>query len=589
MTVSMERTLDGILRTQVRARPHAVAIAAPDGSEITYRALLDAVGAMAARLGAAGLGPDDRVAVALPNGPEMAIAVLGASCAGACAPLNPATTRSEHCSLLAQLNARAVIVPEGAQSNAREAAAKLNLRVIEFAHDGAGGAELRRAVPSDVALVLHTSGTTARPKLVPLSHANLWASARNVAASLQLTPSDRCLSVMPLFHVHGLVGGLLASLFSGGTTICTAGFDADRLPEWLVSLRPTWYTAVPTVHYAVVSRLRTRPDVRERSSLRVVRSCSSALAPSLHRELASVLGVPVVEAYGMTEAAHQITSSPLDAERQKPGSVGRPVGTEVAIIDRKAAIGFNGSRGEIVVRGENLFRGYEREAETGDAFVDGWFRTGDEGYLDGDGDLFIRGRIKELINRGGEKIAPREIDEALSGHPAIAEVAAFGIPHPTLGEEVAVAVVLRPGATMTPADTRDFLADRLTDFKIPSTVLLTDRLPKTASGKLDRKTLARDYALRGRGEAATDAAMTDTERAVAEIFASVLDLDAVGQRDNFFALGGDSVRANMVLVRIEARFGVRLPVMRFFQAPTVEGVAAGLRENTPMRTVRAGR
>jgi acyl-CoA synthetase (AMP-forming)/AMP-acid ligase II/acyl carrier protein len=578
----MQQTLDEILRQQASVRPGAAAISAPDGRELTYCALLDAVGATAARLGAAGLGPADRVAVALPNGPEMAVAVLGAACAASCAPLNPACTRAEQRALLVELGARALIAPEGMRSTARDAAAELGVGVIEFPADvcalcGGRAEDLRPADPPDIALVLHTSGTTARPKIVALSHANLCAAARNVASSLRLGPADRCLSVMPLFHVHGLVGALLATLYSGGTAICTSGFDADRFADWLVALRPTWYTAVPTMHHAVAAILRERRDLGERSTLRVVRSCSAAPAPALLHELEAALRVPVVEAYGMTEAAHQIASNPLEPGRRKPGSVGRAVGTEIAIRGHEGAPAPTGSRGEIVIRGENVFRGYERGgAGTADGFADGWLRTGDEGYLDAEGFLFIRGRIKELINRGGEKIAPREIDEALAGHPAIAEAAAFAIPHPTLGEDVAVSVVPRPGREFVAASVRDYLADKLADFKIPREVVVADRLPKTASGKLDRLALARAYA--ARRDATADSAASESAPIVAGIFSGVLGLDAVGLDDNFFALGGDSIRANMVLARIEARFGIKLPVMGFFSAPTVEGIARLLDE-----------
>ena len=287
-------------------------------------------------------------------------------------------------------------------------------------------------------------------------------SARNIAQSLELTASDRCLNVMPLFHVHGLVGALLSSISSGASVVCCPGFVAPKFFEWVDEFRPTWYTAVPTIHQSVVARA-SKPQSH---SFRFIRSCSSALAPSLMEEMESAFGVPVIEAYGMTEAAHQMASNPLPPGKRKPGSVGIAAGPEIAIMD-----------GEVAVRGPNIH-------------TDGWFRTGDQGYLDEEGYLFLTGRTKEIINRGGEKIAPREIDEVLLLHPSVAQAIAFAVPDPSLGEVVAAAVVLRSGSIVTDRELREFAAQHLADFKVPAKILFVDEIPKGPTGKIQRIGLA---------------------------------------------------------------------------------------------------
>jgi acyl-CoA synthetase (AMP-forming)/AMP-acid ligase II len=296
--------------------------------------------------------------------------------------------------------------------------------------------------------VLHTSGTTSRPKQVPLTNANLCHSACNIRRALELTANDRCLNVMPLFHIHGLAAAVLASLASGASIVCTPGFYAPRFFEWVAEFQPTWYTAVPTMHQAILARAggETRP-----SSLRFIRSCSAALPPQVMAELERFFSVPVIESYGMTEAAHQMASNPLPPEKRKPGSVGRAAGPEVAIMDDAGRLATAGETGEIVIRGPNVMAGYAgNPAANESAFRGGWFRTGDQGRLDEEGYLYISGRTKEIINRGGEKISPREIDEALLEHPAVKESAVVASPDETRGEIVKAFVILAPGRTPSP-------------------------------------------------------------------------------------------------------------------------------------------
>jgi acyl-CoA synthetase (AMP-forming)/AMP-acid ligase II len=347
------------------------------------------------------------------------------------------------------------------------------------------------AQPDDVALVLHTSGTTSRPKIVPLSQRNVCASARNIRGFLSLTAHDRGLNIMPLFHIHGLIAGVLAPLSAGGRVCCTPGFNALKFFAWMEEARPTWYTAVPTMHQAILGRAANNRAVIEANPLRVIRSSSSAMPTQVIREIEQVFGAPLVESYGMTEAAHQMAANPLPPRERKPGSVGIAAGPEVAIMDPDGRLLPAGETGEIVIRGENVTSGYESNPKANaEAFTHGWFRTGDQGVMDAEGYLTLTGRLKEIINRGGEKVSPREVDEVLMDHPAVAQVVTFAIPHDKLGEEVGAAVVLREGASLAEKELREFAGKRLADFKVPRKVIFLDEIPKGATGKLQRIGLA---------------------------------------------------------------------------------------------------
>jgi acyl-CoA synthetase (AMP-forming)/AMP-acid ligase II len=443
----------------------------------------------------------------IPNGPELALAVIGvASCATA-APLNPKYTRAEFDFYLDDLKARAVMLPAGYASAIRDAARDRDIQIVEFALDAtlqnatltavSAGATVSNAPPAavgndSVALVLHTSGTTSRPKIVPLTHDNICTSAANIARTLGLTPSDCCLNVMPLFHIHGLVAGLFSSLVSGGSVLCSPGFADDpffakSFFKWLAALKPTWYTAVPTMHQAILARAGRQSEALAQSSLRFIRSSSASLPPPVMAELERTFGVPVVEAFGMTEAAHQICCNPLPPAKRKPKSVGLAAGPDVCILGEDGARKPAGERGEIAIRGRNVIKAYENNATANAASFRGeWFRTGDEGYFDDEGYLFITGRLKEMINRGGEKISPREIDEVLLEHPAVAQAVAFAAPHPTLGETVAAAVVLRENCRVEADELRRFSAQSLADFKIPAQFVFVSAIPNGPTGKPQR-------------------------------------------------------------------------------------------------------
>ncbi len=453
-----------------------------------------------------GIRRGDRVAMVLPNGPETAAAFLAVASAASAAPLNPAYRADELDFYLGDLRARAVVT--AGDGPVVEVARARGVPVVELtagaaagqfalAGDDGGGQPGPPPSAADVALVLHTSGTTSRPKQVPLTHANLAASARAVAATLALAPADRALHLMPLFHIHGLVAGLLAPLAAGGSLMVPPGFQPLRFFAWLEEARATWYTAVPTMHQAILARADRNRDVVARARLRLVRSSSASLAPSVMRALEETFAVPVVEAYGMTEAAHQMTSNPLPPAPRKPGSVGLPAGPEVAILGEDGEPVPAGAEGEVCVRGPGVMAGYDGDPDaSAAAFVRGWFRTGDQGALDPDGYLRLTGRLKEMINRGGEKIAPREVDEVLLSHPAVAQAVTFALPHDKLGEEVAAAIVLREGgAGASEGELRDLVRARLADFKVPRKILFVDAIPTGPTGKLQRIGLARRLGL----------------------------------------------------------------------------------------------
>ena len=487
------------------------AISAPDRAALDYAGLRALATRTVAALNQRGVGRGDRVAIVLPNGPEMATAFISISCAAATAPLNPAYRQDEFAFYMKDIGAKVLVVERNSPSPAVVAARLLGIPVIEIdAADGApagvfefiagrAGDETANgglAEPDDVALLLHTSGTTARPKIVPLSHRNICASARHIAAALALTCRDHCLNIMPLFHIHGLIAAVSSSLGVGASVYCTPGFNALKFFSWLDDARPSWYTAVPTMHQAILARAARNSESIAHAGLRFIRSSSSSLPPQVMAELEATFAVPVIESYGMTEATHQMTSNPLPPLARKPGTVGVAAGPEVAIMGAAGILTEADAVGEVVIRGPNVTRGYENNPKANtEGFTDGWFRTGDQGLLDGEGYLTITGRLKEIINRGGEKISPREVDDVLMDHPAVAQVVTFALPHAKLGEEVAAVVVLREGAEASERDIRDFAATRLAAYKTPRKVLFRDEIPKGATGKLQRIGLAEKLGL----------------------------------------------------------------------------------------------
>ena len=475
---------------------HDPALGAPGRRPLTYQALRALRERTALTLNALGIGVADRVAIVLPNGPEMASAFLTVGSAATAAPLNPGYRDEEFDFYLSDLHAKALLILADMDSPARAVANARGIPILELEADPAGPAgefSIRPTStvashhpitsnspgPEDVALVLHTSGTTARPKIVPLRHRNVTASAVNIQRTLSLTRDDVCLNIMPLFHIHGLIGAVLSSLAAGASIACAPSFDALKFFRWFAESNPTWYTAVPTMHQAILGRAARNLEVIAAGRLRLIRSSSSSLPPSVMQDLEEVFGVPVLESYGMTEAAHQMASNPLPPGKRFAGSVGIASGPEIAIMDEAGNILKANDIGEVVIRGRDVFAGYENNPDANaKAWSDGWFRTGDQGYLDEAGYLRLTGRLKELINRGGEKVSPVEVETALLGHPLIAQAVAFAVAHPMLGEEVAAAIVLREGVTPSEHEVREFVAERLAQFKVPRKIVFLDAIPK---------------------------------------------------------------------------------------------------------------
>ncbi len=495
MTLKSVHTLLDVLHF---ADSHTAIIVPELGIRVTYDSLRQQVLAMANALASAGIRRGDAVAIALPNGLRAIVSFLAASIAGTAAPLNPAYPYEEFLFFLNDTNARVLLCPPVGAEFARSAAAdrKIPVLSVEMSEQGdvhlldaATGVTATEPTADDIALILHTSGSTGRPKRVPLRHYNLAVSSANIANTYALSEADVSLCIMPLFHIHGLIGSTMSTLLSGGAVVVPLKFNALSFWRTVREHRVTWYSGVPTMHQLVLAR--TRHKAEEAASLRFIRSCSAPLSPELIHKMEDVFGVPFVEAYGMTEAAHQMTSNPLPPRHRKPGSVGVGAGLRIAIMDKAGNHLGTNQRGEVAIQGANVFRGYANNPEANaHAFVHGWFRTGDEGLLDEDCYLYLTGRIKDIIIRGGENIAPHEVDEILLRHPAVAAAVTFGYAHPTLGEEVAAAVVLHERHGATEAALIKHSRELLAEYKCPKKIYLVDSIPTTATGKIRRRAVA---------------------------------------------------------------------------------------------------
>ncbi|MBW8639548.1 acyl--CoA ligase [Hoeflea sp. WL0058] len=502
---------DNLFLSSALASNDHPALLAPERPACSHAELRRSSKAVADQLAAVGVGRGDAVAIIMPNGPELVTVLLAAMSVASAAPLNPAYTESELRFYLEDLTAKLLICPATGFEAARLVASSLEIPVMTVDFDVASACGVvSMTAPNhaaateksahneadDVILLLHTSGTTAKPKLVGLSRGNIEASMANIRSGLELGPEDTGLCIMPLFHIHGIVATVLAPLSAGGSIVCTPGFNALQFFRWADAFRPSWYSAVPSMHQAIAARASRNTEIVGRLQLRFVR-CSSAAMPIVTLEaLEQIFRCPVIEAYGMTEAAHQITSNRLPPGDRKPGSVGWSATTRVAIMDDAGRLLGNGETGEIVIAGENIHAGYIDAPEANRAsFADGWFRTGDQGRLDEDGCLTITGRLKEIINRGGEKIAPLELDNILLRHPDIVEAIAFAAPHAQLGEDIAAAIVRLENSRLGEDEVRAYLADEVAAFKIPRTILFVDEIPKGATGKIQRLNLAKQMGL----------------------------------------------------------------------------------------------
>ncbi len=605
--------LPQLLEHQSKRIPDGPAILAPGRAPLTYGRLYQHIEKMGRTLRTMGIGPRHRVAVILPNGPEMAVAILAVASGAVCAPMNQGYGAQELDKYFADLRPHALITQAGTDLPARRVALARGIRVIELSSERdqeagiftlTGEHEIASSDPpvsaDDVALLLFTSGTTSRPKIVPLKHANVCISAYNSVAALALQEGDCGINMLPLYHGHGLNNNVLASLAAGASIVCTPGCELNSFLGWLTEFRPTWYSAVPPMHQAILGHVRRN---RERSDyrLRFIRSASASLPPRVFTELEQTFETPVIETYGMTETASSyIACNPLPPCVRKRGSVGVPAGLDVGIMDERGALLPRGQTGEVIVRGPSVMAGYDGDQNaTEAAFAGDWLKTGDLGFFDDDGYLFLVGRLREIINRGGEKIAPQEVDDVLLEHPAVAEAVTFAMPHATLGESVTSAVVLRTDSAATPRDLRRFVSGRIAHFKVPRQVVIVSEIPKGPTGKPQRIGLAAKLGLATSAASPRifDPPRTPLEALLAERWAEILQVPQLGVHDDFFASGGDSLLAAEVLSHVYEVTRVLLPVSQFFEAPTVAEVAkhveqtihAGLATHHPLTIVPAPR
>ena len=514
----MAATITQLLEESATRWPEQVALSDSSGDRaLTYRRLGDLAGDLAGQLPRHRIADGDPVAIVSDSCIEYVLALFTLLAAGARAvPLNPALAAPQLISRLGDVRARAVIVPEHLYGDFASTHNAVELPVLTLAvtpgpdgrchatlssapvpGPGRGPGQTRGLEPphaGDAAILMLTSGTTAAPKVVPLTDANLLASIDGIRSIYQLTPEDATLLVMPLFHGHGLIAGLLATLASGGAGFMPGGgrFHAGRFWQEMAVARATWYTAVPTIHQILLARAGSEYPAGGYPNLRFARSCSAPLAPAVQQDLESAFSAPVLQAYGMTETAHQVASNPLPGNGpDKTASVGIPTGTQIQVTRPDSNPAEPGETGEIWIRGAAVTSGYLANPQaTADSFTAGWFRTGDLGHKDADGYLFLTGRVKEIINRGGEKISPAAVDQILQSNPSVEDALSFGVPDKEYGEDIQAAVVLRPGHTVTEAELKDYSRSRLSPFEVPKRIFFVAQLPRTEKGTGDRRRLS---------------------------------------------------------------------------------------------------
>ena len=499
----MKKIIKNIIEDQ---NDNNVALTSENSPPLLYKDLKSFVNKIASQLAGNGISNKDRAAIVLPNGPFMASSFLTLSSYMSAAPLNPSYKTNEYEFYLKDLNPKIVIVEPNSSNEVVGVAKNLNIPVCEMKikKDDPSGlfnlfdieSEYQLPEENDEGLVLHTSGTTSRPKIVPLTNKNIYSSAENISKSLNLSEVDHCLNIMPLFHIHGLIAILAASIRSGASICASNGFNALKFLELAKSEKITWYSGVPTMHQAILLRAEKNLELAKNLNLRLIRSSSASLPPAVFEKLNSVFGCSVIEAYGMTEATHQMTSNPLPPKKQKPGFVGIPAGPEVCIMDEKDKILDQGETGEVCIKGDNVTLGYDNNPEANkNSFTNGWFRTGDQGYFDQNGYLKISGRLKEIINKGGEKISPLEVDNVLMDHPLIEQAVCFGYEDKMLGENIAAAIIVKEGKNCSETDVKTYAQEKLAKFKIPKKIFVVNEIPKGATGKLQRNVLAKNFGL----------------------------------------------------------------------------------------------
>jgi acyl-CoA synthetase (AMP-forming)/AMP-acid ligase II len=590
--VPSQSTIGGEIRRLAELQPHHAAVVGTGFDSLSYRELQCLADEVRAALRLAGLGGDARIAISMPDGPQAALAIVTVACSAVSIPLNPKQTLTETESRFAAIRPDAVLVAKGTDSPAKGIAERKGLTVIELTQSKEGNLAFSIAgvkagtVPSaaesgqpnadTLALILQTSGTSAEPKLIPISHRNVLITAARVQAWYNLTPYDRCLSVSPVFYAHGLKVTIFSPLLAGGSIAFPQDASKFDIAEWFGALKPTWFSAGPTLHRLLFDQIGSRVDADAAHSLRFVTAGLALLPPDVQDGLQRALGVPVLACCGASEASVIATNQPPPG-RSKLGTVGIPWPDAVIVVGDDGGRLPPGEKGELLVSGPTVISGYLDAPELNRvSFVDGWFKTGDIGSLDNDGFLTLHGRKDDLINRGGEKISPVEIDDALMQHPAIVEAAAFAVPHRRLGQDIAAAVVLRPGVTLRPEELRGYLRHLLTSFKIPRRIIICDQLPKGQTGKIVRRNLTELLAkpateIRGavRQPIADAIADSDLVFELTEIWERLLKIAPLSPDDDFFENGGDSLLAMEMLAELEALTGQAISGSILFEASTI--------------------
>ena len=496
----MRATLRDVLARHVARQPDAVFLVSPEtGRTLTYRELDRQARLLGRWLRLAGLERGDKVGLYLHNGYQAALLFLGAMVGGyVIAPLNLHSQRSQLAYVLEHCDCRVLFTAREYETNLQEALAsvsrKFEIVVIDpdatdlFLEGKLPDTECEAVRAHDPALLMYTSGTTGTPKGALLTHANLVAAADAVAGWHGLTPADRCLSSLPLYHINGQVIATVTPFVSGGSIIAPHRFSVSTWWDTVERHHPTWINVVPTIIAYLLNAADTARRVRF-TGVRFGRSASAPLPPDQHRAFERTFGIPVIEAMGMTESASIVFCNPQDPAKRRYGTPGLPCGVEAKVVGLEDGKRLpEGIAGEICLRGPNVMTAYYKAPEQTAKALDGegWLRTGDLGFRDADGFYFITGRLKELIIKGGENIAPREIDEALLKHPAVLEAAAVGMPDPAYGQDILACVVLKPGAHVTLEELREFCLAELGRYKSPKAFKVLRELPKGPSGKVQR-------------------------------------------------------------------------------------------------------
>lgn len=572
--------MTSLLRDWSRERADAAVVEAVGADAVTWRGLFARAEALSEALSGMGLSRRRRLIVAQPDRAMMAIDLLCAlSVAGAC-PVDPACSDTELLDLCSRIQASGIVVdPERAARLRQSAEADVliiastptSYRPLRHS-EAAGTARWAVPTPDDDALVLCTSGSTGESKIVVHRHAAICASMRNIASHLALTTSDVGLHVMPLHHSHGLVGGLLSAIYAGGSVVFPSGLDDAALTRALLQGKPSWYTATPPIHNAILGCVRANPELAPALRLRFIRSTSTPLPQWLLRELEKTFAVPIIESFGTTEWS-QMASNPVTQGGRKPLTVGRPTGVEIIVADRHGRALPAGELGEVCVRGKHVADHYEGDPEaTRQAYRDGWFKTGDLAYFDSDGYLTLSGRLHDLINRGGEKINPHNLEACLNAADAVAESVAFPVPHPTLGEDIAALVVAKTGRQIDVHELQARIKRELPAAFAATSVTVVGEIPRDGPA---RKVLRRGIhgALRLNGDGVQQQPRDPIERAVAEHMRAMLGRPAVDIFDSFFAQGGDSLTGLRLISRLNREYGIKLAGTEIFYRPSVAELA----------------